>query len=405
MDSKISNNDLTTIKKNIIQTISFQKEHSHSNKKIYTENLNLLNSLLKLFDYEHILDYINSSKTNLEQLRQLDIYIIQLKYSENFDTPLVNEALSQYKNSFEITLKSFIITKTIGENLSCNELQIFLTNLMNLQKQEKDLELLISNAKKVSTQLNELKNSKISEIEKLVKDFHEIISYQNKHYADAQKIDLELKSIFEFYENTDTEELKKTYLLQKEKFDNDINTIQQDLKAAQLKTQNLNKEIVQEELAHYFSAEAEDLFKNQQNFMKATFGGMTTIFLISFAILCSAIAECEFVKPQNAIFLVPIYMVLTWFTWFTAKQYSYYKQIIDEYNYKTALSKSYIIYRDEAKKYNNEEILILLLGSIINNVTTSPIQSVKSDCHTPFSEILNAAKEAGKVNIKKHTED
>lgn len=113
------------------------------------------------------------------------------------------------------------------------------------------------------------------------------------------------------------------------------------------------------------------------------------------------------IEPQSILdykkyfFYSPLFMILIWFTWFSSKQMSYFKQIYDEYMYKYALSKSYLSYRDEAKKLaNNNEILLLLLGSVINNISTSPVQSVKSDCHTPFSEILNAAKEAGKINLQ-----
>lgn len=92
----------------------------------------------------------------------------------------------------------------------------------------------------------------------------------------------------------------------------------------------------------------------------------------------------------------PFFMILTWFTWFSSKQFSYIKQIRDEYEYKYALSKSYLSYRKEAEDLSGtdkKELLLLLLGSVINNIATSPVQSVKSDCHTPFSEILSAAKE------------
>jgi hypothetical protein len=89
-------------------------------------------------------------------------------------------------------------------------------------------------------------------------------------------------------------------------------------------------------------------------------------------------------------------MILTWFTWFSSKQFSYIKQVRDEYEYKYALSKSYLSYRKEAEDLSGtdkKELLLLLLGSVINNIATSPVQSVKSDCHTPFSEVLSAAKE------------
>ena len=79
----------------------------------------------------------------------------------------------------------------------------------------------------------------------------------------------------------------------------------------------------------------------------------------------------------------------------------YTKQICDEYEYKYALSKSYISYRDEAKKLayarDNVAIMISWLDSIIKNIAQSPVQSVKRDCHTPFTEVFNALKDAGKA--------
>lgn len=89
-------------------------------------------------------------------------------------------------------------------------------------------------------------------------------------------------------------------------------------------------------------------------------------------------------KPFLVLSNLPIFMILVWFTWFTSKQFSYTKQICDEYEYKYALSKSYLSYREEAKELaerrKNDVILVALLYSVIKNIATSPVKSVKLDC-------------------------
>lgn len=113
-------------------------------------------------------------------------------------------------------------------------------------------------------------------------------------------------------------------------------------------------------------------------------------------------------KPFLVLSNLPIFMILVWFT---SKQFSYTKQICDEYEYKYALSKSYLSYRDEAKKIslNDEDkgkyeaVIVALLDSVIKNVATSPVKSVKPDCHTPFTEVFGSLKEA--VNTVKNGND
>lgn len=69
-----------------------------------------------------------------------------------------------------------------------------------------------------------------------------------------------------------------------------------------------------------------------------------------------------------------------------------------------ALAKSYISYRDEARNIinnqDNNALLVTLLDSVIKNIANSPVQSVRQDVHTPFSEVFNAVKET----IKKDKE-
>lgn len=93
--------------------------------------------------------------------------------------------------------------------------------------------------------------------------------------------------------------------------------------------------------------------------------------------------------------------------WFISKQFSYTKQICDEYEYKYALSKSYLSYRNEAKKVSNNEknkydaIMVSLLDSVIKNIATSPVKAVKPDCHTPFTEVFDSFKDIIKPTDKK----
>ncbi len=95
---------------------------------------------------------------------------------------------------------------------------------------------------------------------------------------------------------------------------------------------------------------------------------------------------------ENIIPSALLCMILIWFTWFCSKQFSYTKQLCDEYEYKYVLSKSYLRYRDEARELGDntkvDSLLISLLDAVIKNIATSPVQSVKSDCHTPIAELM-----------------
>lgn len=105
------------------------------------------------------------------------------------------------------------------------------------------------------------------------------------------------------------------------------------------------------------------------------------------------------VEPLHSVLpYFGMYVVLAWFTWFASKQFSYNKQICDEYEYKYALSKSYMLYKKEAESVITEgqsnAVLLSLLDCVIKNIAHSPVQSVKQDVHTPFSEVFKTVKEA-----------
>lgn len=136
----------------------------------------------------------------------------------------------------------------------------------------------------------------------------------------------------------------------------------------------------------------------------STFTGMYFIGQISYNIY--SLNTANEIKSINDILPnIPIFMAMMWFTWFSSKQFSYTKQICDEYEYKYALSKSYLSYKDEAISLSNEDksLLVALLDSVIRNISSSPVQSVKADCHTPFSEVLNSAKNAADLVNKDKT--
>lgn len=149
----------------------------------------------------------------------------------------------------------------------------------------------------------------------------------------------------------------------------------------------------------FFQRQVKDLLTPYWCWLAATFSGMASIGYLAFNIFKQFDG-----KPVSYSDFLPFtagYMLLIWVTWFCSKQFSYTKQICDEYEYKYALSKSYISYREEAKKLadakQNVAIMISLLDSIIKNIAQSPVQSVRRDCHTPFTEVFNAVKDAGKA--------
>lgn len=143
-----------------------------------------------------------------------------------------------------------------------------------------------------------------------------------------------------------------------------------------------------------------ELFTPYWAWLIATLAGMLSIGAVAYYVF-DELKDKQYISYSSLIPYTAGYMLLIWFTWFCSKQFSYTKQICDEYEYKYALSKSYLSYRDEAKQLadvkNNEAILIALLDSIIKNIAQSPVQSVQRDCHTPFSEVFNAVKNVYQV--------
>lgn len=155
----------------------------------------------------------------------------------------------------------------------------------------------------------------------------------------------------------------------------------------------------------YINKNPEDRKEYKEEFL----GLLTPYWCWLFATLCGmgtmlhmALRVCtrfeSWVPTYNHLLpYVSIYLILIWFTWFASKQFSYTKQICDEYEYKYALAKSYMNYKNEALSVIVEKegnpILLALLDSVIKNIAHSPVQSVKQDVHTPFSEVLKAVKD------------
>lgn len=168
--------------------------------------------------------------------------------------------------------------------------------------------------------------------------------------------------------------------------------------------EDIKNDVHRNKLSRYFSNEhiklkrpfKENKFNSQYwGWLGATFLGMFLILLFAGITIYTFDKETGVTISQILIKL-PLVMTLVWFTWFCSKQFSYVKQICDEYEYKYVLSESYIAYRDEAraiaKNINDEHILAVLLDSVIKNIATSPVQTVKFDSHIPFSELIGAIK-------------
>lgn len=127
-----------------------------------------------------------------------------------------------------------------------------------------------------------------------------------------------------------------------------------------------------------------------------TFIGMCYILVTSFELFNMIIKPSTEFDPNSFAKRMPLFMILIWFTWFCSKQFSYTKQICDDYEYKYLLSMSYLSYRNEVKEMCEGEeckaLVVKLLDSVIKNIATSPVVVVKADCHTPFAEIFTAIK-------------
>ncbi len=149
----------------------------------------------------------------------------------------------------------------------------------------------------------------------------------------------------------------------------------------------------------------EALFSPYWCWLAGTFLGMFSIMVIAVCIVLMSLFYWENVTYQRLLPFSPLCLVLIWVTWFCSKHFSYTKQVCDEYEYKYALSKSYLSYRQEAEllanRAGNDILLSDLMRAIIINIARSPVQSVKNDSNMPLSEILQTVKDITHDSSKK----
>ena len=141
----------------------------------------------------------------------------------------------------------------------------------------------------------------------------------------------------------------------------------------------------------------EALFSPYWCWLAGTFLGMFCIMGVAIGIIFVSFQFWDNVTYQRLLPFSPLCLVLIWVTWFCSKHFSYTKQVCDEYEYKYALSKSYLGYRQEAEllaeKAESQILLSDLMRAVIINIARSPVQSVKSDSNMPISEILQTVKD------------
>ena len=328
-----------------------------------------------------------------------------------------NEAFENSLNVFVYLLKDMInagygfftdkdrIMETV---LSFNVLKISYEGLLKIYST--DEEDFVRYKKRITTlenKINELNNK----IDRLIKNNQYLqenvglkISNTNRMY---DKLTAEvMKCSTEARENIDN--LLKEYSEHVQVIKSELNSQNEKAQSEVLdiveSIEDIKNDVHRNKLSRYFSNEHIKLKrpfgKNQFNsqywgWLGATFFGMVLLLSFSAITICTFEKETGVTIPQILIRL-PFMMILVWFTWFCSKQFSYVKQICDEYEYKYVLSESYIAYRDEAraiaKNINDEHILAVLLDSVIKNIATSPVQTVKFDSHIPFSELIGAIK-------------
>lgn len=328
-----------------------------------------------------------------------------------------NEAFENSLNVFVYSLKDMInagdgfltdkdrIMETV---LSFNVLKIRYEELLKIYST--DEEDFVKYKKRITTlenKINELNNK----IDRLVKNNQYLqenvglkISNTNKMYDKLTAV--VMKSSTEARVNIDS--LLKEYSDHVQVIKSELNS-QNEKAKSEVKDiiesiEDIKNDVHRNKLSRYFSNEhiklkrpfEKNWFNSQYwGWLGATFSGMLLILCFAVYIIWSFDRESG-TNLTQVIVRLPFMMILVWFTWFCSKQFSYVKQICDEYEYKYVLSESYIAYRDEAraiaKNINDEHILAVLLDSVIKNIATSPVQTVKFDSHIPFSELIGAIK-------------
>jgi len=173
------------------------------------------------------------------------------------------------------------------------------------------------------------------------------------------------------------------------------NEISTSLKNLSVKTQDLEKKLFSLD-ADTFKSGLAISFKNRFDGMKGTILCWLYGAIISILSIPISLAVIEFFLPfnQDAIFIsisirTPIIFALFWIAWIASKKYSYLSAIRDDYRYKYDLAMAYQGYSAEVKKLpNSDNLLTLLLGGLIQNISQSPLDKVKSEPHTPWAETI-----------------
>ena len=360
-------------------------------KNVAFEYSNIVRDAIQWFtghDYQKLKAIANKNKAFENSL---NVFVYSLKDMINAGDGFLTD-----KDIIMETVLSFNVLKIRYEEL----LKIYSTDEEDFVKYKKRITTL-------ENKINELNNK----IDRLVKNNQYLqenvglkISNTNKMY---EKLTAEImKCSTEARVNIDN--LLKEYSEHVQVIKSELNSqnekAQSEVKDIIESIEDIKKDVHRNKLSRYFSNEhiklkrpfKENKFNNQYwGWLGATFLGMISILLFDIYIINSFDSESGTNLTQVMIKL-PSMMILVWFTWFCSKQFSYVKQICDEYEYKYVLSESYIAYRDEArsiaKNINDEHILAVLLDSVIKNIATSPVQTVKFDSHIPFSELIGAIK-------------
>lgn len=360
-------------------------------KNVAFEYSNIVRDAIQWFtghDYQKLKAIANKNKAFENSL---NVFVYSLKDMINAGDGFLTD-----KDRIMETVLSFNVLKIRYEEL----LKIYSTDEEDFVKYKKRITTL-------ENKINELNNK----IDRLVKNNQYLqenvglkISNTNKMY---EKLTAEImKCSTEARVNIDN--LLKEYSEHVQVIKSELNSqnekAQSEVKDIIESIEDIKKDVHRNKLSRYFSNEhiklkrpfKENKFNSQYwGWLGATFLGMISILLFDIYIINSFDSKSGTNLTQVMIKL-PSMMILVWFTWFCSKQFSYVKQICDEYEYKYVLSESYIAYRDEArsiaKNINDEHILAVLLDSVIKNIATSPVQTVKFDSHIPFSELIGAIK-------------
>lgn len=137
----------------------------------------------------------------------------------------------------------------------------------------------------------------------------------------------------------------------------------------------------------------------------STFIGMLGLMSIAFNMYIILMQKVDSISTIKMLPYTPLCMIIIWFTWFCSKNFSYTKQLCDEYEYKYVLSKSYLNYREEAQKLVDttkaDILLVDLMHSIVKNIAKSPVQSVKNDSNMPISELFQSFRDSLPKSIDK----